>query len=394
MKIKTLIFTVVILEMLNAPSAAADAGTKILTLQNETYSCINVKKQLVDFWILSARVPKKETFWTDTKGVGVRVDVHLANTNNEGVSFPAAAQINSTDLNDKVIRVSLSLHVLDQNNLWDESSSGLTKTKSVSLPVSFVRRHGTSDTVKVMQALINFTNQNSSSMVPATPFANGTKLFGEFFNSLNTVFQPDPSEVLDPNFQLSFGLGRSDSGCSDMELRDGVGVQISDSADGKAEDGVIKVGDVDNYCFYKHGNNEDPDIVYSPKNGDNCPTNIPANFKTLRNPQIIWLAYGTCKDDNADCTHAQKVSLSDIKSLQQFAPGISDVLGIRLGKKPVHTDVIRIKASIQDADLATFNKASAKSKKLVHGLARCRGVGISPERCFDRRFASPLGLNE
>jgi hypothetical protein len=309
--------------------ADTDRGTKNLQLSNVQYSCININKENVDYWILSARAPKNNTFWKDTTGVGVRVDVQLV-ARDGGSHFPAAAAIDVKDIDAKVIRAALSLHVLDQVDLWDSAPSSVTRTTSVNLPVNFVRRQGTSDSVKVIQALINFTN-TSTAGVPPNPYSKGAQLFGQFFNILNTTFTPDPKEIVDPNFQLSFGLGRVDAGCQDIQLHQGVGVQITDY-DGSEADGIIKVSDANNYCFYKLNDDRDPDIGFSKKSGDSCSATIPANVKVLQNPQFIWLAYGTCKDDQ-NCT-------------------------------------------------TTKSRANPKAEKIRSAVALCKSVGIGKDKCL------------
>src|SRR5205823_5239806 len=64
--------------------------------------------------------------------------------------------------------------------------------------------------------------------------------------------------------------------------------------------GIIKTADLSNYCFYKLGQDADPDIGFSSRTGGaSCTTTIPSDIKTLNNPQFVWLAAGTCKDDKS-----------------------------------------------------------------------------------------------
>jgi len=44
------------------PSAGKTAGTVIVPLANVTTTCLNISTHNVDFWILSARVPRNATF--------------------------------------------------------------------------------------------------------------------------------------------------------------------------------------------------------------------------------------------------------------------------------------------------------------------------------------------
>lgn len=379
----------------NVQNAQGDTivGTKILTLSNVPYSCINVKKQLVDFWILSSRVSKNNTFWTSTKGVGARVDVQLSSAT-EGMShFPVAAAINTTDLDGKIIRAELSLHVLDQGDLWNDRPEVNTKTKSLSVPVNFVRRQGSSDTVKVMQALISFTNSTSAS-VPPNPYAKGTQLFGQFFNSLNTVFQPNPNEILDPSFQLGFGLHRENTGCNDMELRDGIGAQIADYNGSSTEaDGIIKTQNIANYCFYKLGDNRDPDIGFATKSGGTCPSVIPLNVKVLNNPQFIWMAYGTCKDDQT-CGSAPALTINKIGLLKGTSSSLSKILMVRMNNKSKQSDIAKVQAAIQDDNPEALKGIGTSTARFVHGLSRCNSVGITAERCFDSHLSAQKNIDD
>lgn len=360
-------------------------GTKNLTLSNSSYSCINAKKQLVDFWILSARAPKQNSFWTDTKGIGVRVDVQLASADG-GSHFPAAASINATEINSDIVRTALSLHILDQMDLWSTSPGNVTKTTSFGVPVNFVRRKGSSDTVKVMQALISFTN-TAAAGIPANPYAKGAQLFGQFFNNLNTVFAPNPSEIFDPDFQLSFGIGRVDTGCQDVQLKQGVGVQIKDYEAGTEESGFIRTSQAENYCFYKLNNDKDPDIGFKKKNGA-CSAAIPADVIVLQNPQFVWMAFGTCKDD-VDCGVVPALTANSINPLSKNLASFGAAFSLR--SDSLTTDLgERLQAVIQNKDFNSLKKFGPKTNKIVHGLALCESVGISSTRCFDKKVAIPI----
>jgi hypothetical protein len=366
------------------PAFADSVGTKVLTLSNVSYSCINVQKELVDFWILSARIPKNNSFWAATKGVGARVDVQLSSANS-GSHFPAAAAIRITDLNGKVIRAYLSLHVLDQNNLWDVTSDPQTKTTSFNAPLTYIRRQGASDTVKIMQALISFTS-SASSVVPANPYSKGAQLVGQFFTSLNTIFQPDPKEQYDPDFQLSFGLGRTDSGCNDLQLRAGVGAEIADH-EGSEADGIIKTAKISDYCFYKLGDDQDrdPDIGFVKKQDTICASEVPSNVTTLNNPQFIWMASSSCKEEKS-CGLAPPVTPQHLALFNGKDSTIIQALTTRLPSVKI-ADTTKVTRAMEEADPGLLKHVSKSVAHLVHGLALCRSVGIAADRCFDHRFA-------
>ena len=364
-------------------AAYAQVGTAVVTLSNASASCINVEKETVDFWILSARVPKKENWLTATNGVGARVDVRLTGQG-QSSNFPAAAAINTRDLNGKIVRASLSLHVLDQYDLWNTGSMPPVQTTSISVPVSFVRRQGSSNAAKIAQTLIAFTN-SAQATVPPNPYTQGAKLVGQLANSLLTALQPNSTDVVDPDFQLNFGLGRVNTGCQSVQLREGIGVQIADVNNGSMADGIIKTSDLANYCFYKIGTDEDPNVGFANKGSQACPAAVPQSVATLNNPQFIWLAYGTCKS-GVGCTATPTLNRSDLAPLREMGAGrLAALLTSR--SDSASSDFAQIQSAVQSGNPAAIRSRRAASH--VRALALCKSVGVPAERCFDRRFAVP-----
>jgi hypothetical protein len=235
-----------------------------------------------------------------------------------------------------------------------------------------------------MQALISFTN-TASSVVPANPYAKGAQLVGQFFNSLNTVFQPSSNDQFDPDFQLSFGLGRTDTTCNDLQLRDGVGAEIADYP-GSEADGIVKISNLGEYCFYKLGNGRDPDIGFVRKQGAACAGEAPPDAKILNNPQFIWMAYGTCKDEHT-CESASSETPQHLATLNGTDNSLLNVLSARLPSIK-ETDSINVRRAVNEADPSLLNHVSKSTARLVHGLALCSSVGIAANRCFDHRFSS------
>lgn len=367
--------------------ALAQGGTVVVPLQNVTPTCINATTKAVDFWVLSARVPKHASWITSTSGVGARVDVKISGPG-ESVSYPAAAAISTSDLGGNIVRASLQLHVLAQQDLWNTSdASAPIKTTDVSLPVTFVRRQGSSSTVKVIQALINFTNNaGSSSIIPPNPFVKGGQLVGQLFNSVIGIFQPDPNEVVDPNFSLGYSVGRVDTACSPRDLKEGVGAEIADFDGGDESSGIIKTADIANYCFYKIGNDADPNIGFKSKpSGSTCATDVPNDVNVLNNPQFIWLAAGTCKTDTGcGSTPAPKKALVD-----KVAPDLKNnsnakrLMAERLGTQQSEKLSAIINANPTNAQLQTLGR----EKSVLTYLNLCKSVGISTERCLSKRFS-------
>jgi hypothetical protein len=108
------------------------------------------------------------------------VDVKMTGVNE-------TAAISTKDLNGKVVRASLALHVLSARDLWNMTNAGSPiDTTDLSVPVSFVRRQGKSDAAKIIQGLISFS-QTATARVPPNPYVKGT--VGELANSLITTLQ-------------------------------------------------------------------------------------------------------------------------------------------------------------------------------------------------------------
>lgn len=362
-------------------SVAIAQGTVTVPLSNDTPSCINAATRTIDFWLLSARIPKKQTWLTDTNGVGARVDVQISG-GGQKVSFPAAKSISTTDQNGKIIRASLSLHILADQDLWNPTDAAAPiKTSNIDVPVTFVRRQGSSDTVKVFQALLSYTDTAGASL-PPNPYVKGAEMVGQLASSLLTVFQPDPNAVVDPNFALSFGISRADSGCRPKELQQGVGAQIADSDLGDESTGIIRIARMADYCFYKLGQDGDPDIGFSRRGNGPCTKTVPANVQTLNNPQFIWMAYGTCKPDKT-CSQAAAVPAgvaATLSTLSQSSAEFSMLLADRLGPVDLHSTTQPTRGPAARA--ASINRA----KTAVRGLELCKSVGISEERCLSKKL--------
>ncbi len=366
----------------------AQSGTVTVPLQNVTPTCLNVNTKDVDFWVLSARVPKHQSWITTTHGVGARVDVKLSGPG-ENVSYPAAAAIRTSDQGGDIVRASLRLHVLALQNLWDTSDQSTPiKTTDVSLPITFVRRQGSSNTVKVIQALINFTNNvGSSSIIPPNPYVKGAQLAGQLFNEVIGVFQPDPNEVVDPNFSLAFSLTKADTGCSAVDLQDGIGAEIEDCDDCAQSPNIIKTADIANYCFYKTGNDADPDIGFKAKtSGSACPSVVPNDLTVLNNPQFIWLAAGRCKSDRG-CSSTPAPSQEAARIASTLFKENSSVLQLikeRLGSEEAH----RLETVISgERSERSQLQALGRGKSVINYLNLCKSVGINPEQCLSKKFA-------
>ena len=70
-------------------------------------------------------------------------------------------------MNGKIVRASLSLHILADQDLWDPTNKAAPiQTNNIDTPVTFVRRQGSSDTVKVFQTLLSFTNTVGATLPP------------------------------------------------------------------------------------------------------------------------------------------------------------------------------------------------------------------------------------
>ena len=377
------LFVISLLMAIATPAMAQ--GTVTLPLSNVTNSCLNVSDKAVDFWILSARVPKDENWLTSTNGVGARVDVRMSGIG-QPVSFPAAASISTKDMGGKIIRTSLYLHVLAKQDLWNsDDTSNPIKTTDLSVPLTFARIQGSSNTAKVMQALIAFTN-SAVKTIPPNPYVQGAQLVGQLATSITSVFQPDPHAVSIPNFALSFSLSEADSNCSPNDLQEGVGAEISDFKGGTEAAGIIQTAQLSNYCFYKIGQDRDPDIGFTKKTDVNssCPKAVPANWKTLNNPQFIWAAYGTCKTAKS-CGGTPAPTPAAVSNGETAVRNNAHIP--ELMKTRVNTPEATRLADVLVMDPAALHRESlGEMKAILNSLALCKSVGITAEHCLDTQF--------
>lgn len=365
--------------------AAHAEGTVIVPLANVTPACIDASKKTVDLWVLSARVPSDANWLRQTKGVGARVDVTLRSKEGQRVSFPAAAAIDTRDLGGKVVRASLQLHVLADQDLWNTSAAQPIRTADVSVPLTFIRRQGKSDAVKVFQALLAFT-KSASAVIPANPYVKGAELVGQLSDSIGNAFAADPNDIFDPNFSLAFSIARSASNCSAQDLHDDVGVAIADFGGGKEKDGYVATADVGRYCFYKAGHNKDPDIVFAARGNGACPGTAPATATVLANPQFIWMAYGHCKE-GVRCEGDRPpppLALAVGRDALPSGDKALTLLSQRLDPKDS-------KALLKALNAKASEPLPDRPRELLDALAICRSVGIDESRCLDKSFSSNDG---
>ena len=270
-----------------------------------------------------------------------------------------------------------SIHILNRYDLWNTSdASHPIKTTGLSVPVSYVRIVGTSAAVQVMNALISFSGSANSGL-PANPYAPEAQMVGQLVNSLGSIFN-NSKDVDDPNFALSFGTAQQSTGCNDQTLQEGVGVQIADYDKGTPQQGVIRIDDVDNYCFYKDGDT-DPDIVFTSKNGT-CVTAMPGSGYThLMNPLFIWAAYGICKTDNG-CSQPA-VNIQDISRMATKVQSISTLKNL-LDQRIGSVSSTKLSGVVENPTDEGIRSLTSKEADTIHSLTICSNVGISPESCL------------
>ncbi|MDE2163194.1 MAG: hypothetical protein KGJ53_08530, partial [Alphaproteobacteria bacterium] len=278
-------------------------------------------------------------------------------------------------------RAFLDLHVLSQYDLWNTDTGSTARIKSLAVPVTFLRNEGDSDATRILSGLIAFTN-TVPAIVPANPLTAEAGMVGKLATNLIGAFKPSDTDAVDPNFQLSFGLSHNTSYCRATELHDGVGAEIADFPRGTPSDGIIKVSDIGKYCFYTTGQDVDPNIGFVTKTGSTCATVAPANLTPLKNPQFIWLAYGTCKD-NVSCP-AAPVNNQALFALNTKLPEVRAALALDV--VPLHgLDTNGMESAVK---MRNFSSIAGKKREvsLLHGLALCQSVGITAKRCLSPRF--------
>jgi hypothetical protein len=161
------------------------------------------------------------------------------------------------------------------------------------IPLMIIRTQGNSDIVKYARAMIAFT-KTAAAVIPANHYAKGIQqgaaIADSFFDVLagNSVSR----DKYDAAFQLNATLGRRNTGCTPQDLHDNMQAKIQDYTKGDLTN-IIKTSETGKYCFYKVGTEDDPDIGYvdRPASGI-CANAVPAPFRILNNPQVIFMAWG------------------------------------------------------------------------------------------------------
>ena len=362
-----------------SPEECYGQGTKIITLANVDPTCLDTSKHTVDFWLLSARVPRDSNFFNTTNAIGAKVVVTLTGQGQKP-SFPIARQVSTSDLSkqSKIERVTLRMEVLSQYDLWnDTNASAPVETTNLDFPVSFVRTQGKSAAVQVMNALISFT-QSSNSLIPPNPYTQGAALVGQLTNSLGDIFRNN-KDVDAPDFQLSFSTSHS-SACNAQDLHKGIGAYIRDYNGGTPDKGFINISDVDKYCFYKQGDDSDPDIVFISKTGATCSKDFPTSgTNTLANPLFIWAANVTCKTNNGCVQQPPTPSrISAIAAKVTDSAKLKALLEYRLGKDSAE----KLTNILTGSNMNAESSLNSKEVDVLHSLSTCTSVGIAPERCL------------
>jgi hypothetical protein len=378
MKSLSLLALVLLFSCFNSADVLLAQGTQIITLSNVTSTCLDTSKKYVDFMLLSARVPRDSNFFQTTRGLGAKVTVTLSDGTNKA-PFPVSQAITLTDQDkkDPTVRAYLGIPVLVRYDLWNtQDSTHPIKTTTLSLPVSYIRTVGDSAAVQVMNALISFSGSTNSAL-PANPYSQDAQMVGQLVGSLGNIFK-NSKDVSDPNYALTFTTSQQSTGCSDQSLKEGVGVEIADYDKGGVQQGVIRIGDVDNYCFYKNGS-QDPNILFTNKTGASCPSQMPSSYTKLMNPHFVWAVTGTCKTDNGcnqQPTNAEEVSkvAATIKNLVSIQSLFVNRVGTISSQKLA--DVLA-NPSAEGA-----HSLNSKEADTIHLLSTCNSVGVSPEKCL------------
>ena len=267
-----------------------------IPIANAASSCLDTSTKTVDMWIVSARITRGNNFFKTTKALGVKVNVTLSCQGQQvpSATFPKAQNVSLDDLpnNDPTLRVETNLRIFNRRDLDDVSTPAKpVTTTDVALPILFVRTQGDSAAIQVMNSLINFSKTAS---LPANPYTGDFQMVGQLVNSLDTVFS-NSADTVDPNYALDFSTSQGSKCSGPKDLKDGIGAVISDIK-GKPNRGIISTAQFNDYCFYATGDGSNPTIEFIAKGQNACSAQTPnSGLQPLMNPQVVWMAAGTCK---------------------------------------------------------------------------------------------------
>jgi hypothetical protein len=350
-----------------------------IPISNATSACLDTSTKTVDMWIVSARMTRDNNFFKNTKAMGVKVNVTLSSQGQQvpSATFPKAQNVSLNDLpnNDPTLRVETNLRIFNRQDLDDVSTPAKpVTTTDVALPILFVRTQGDSAPIQVMNALINFSK---TANLPANPYTGGFQMVGQLVNSLDTVFSDSP-DTLDPNYALDFSTSQGSMCSGPKDLKDGIGVVISDYK-GKPNPGIISTAQFANYCFYSIGDGSNPTIQFIAKGQNACAAQAPnSGLQPLMNPQVIWMAAGTCKSNNCPSVppshSAMKAVGAKISNTSQLEKFLSDRIGASSSKRVVN--------AITNPDRVQVEHLTGREESVLRLLDKCNSVGISPEDCL------------
>ena len=332
-----------------SPAHADDqaVSSQVIPLANETNKCINTSTHAVSAWITSITLEKKNNWLTQTNGVGAQVDLTLTSSSmSASQAFPRAREISVVGTQGRLVRANLSFPLLTAYVF-----NGQSQVTAIDAPVVFLRRQGDSDVARYAKTMIKATKQLSG-LIPANPFAQGVDLGGKLATAFfESAVEGDDGNATLPRFYITHSLSRT-ANCNANDLLDGMRAIIGDTSEQEA--GVIKVADVDSYCFYRIGAASDPSIGYVRKEAGACSKTPPAGVTTLRNPQIIYLAYAVAP---ATVRRVQ-AALSPGANRSQIASDINSMSSESLATDPLMDEEVQ------------------------RAIEICKSAGISREACF------------
>jgi hypothetical protein len=115
-----------------------------------------------------------------------------------------------------------------------------------------------------------------------------------------------------------------------------------------------------------------------------CSDTLPVGSKQLNNPQFVYMAHGTCKDDSCDTDAVPKpATVKKVASIVENEDLFKKQLSTRIGTESAELAADKIKlGATQEVTL------EGKQKSIVQGLSLCKSVGLTAKQCLGTKFSN------
>ena len=242
MKVIASAFGACMLSIISAASAQISGGIVVNVEDQTQRRCIDVSRESVSMKVVALQAKRTEGFWKESKSLGAKFDVVIANDKGQPFTFPRGAQLSAKEYVGDIGILPAQFSVMSKYPL----RSANAPYTSVGLKLYLIDIVDKSDTAKILQTFIKFTK---GLPLPINPYTTGVQLFGTFADQVIDQSVANSEDKL-PAAELSFDLASNAEevkSCPQTALRTGtLAVIFSYAGTG---DGVLDINRANEFCY-------------------------------------------------------------------------------------------------------------------------------------------------